>query len=112
MTKIKVKVTETGEINIFHLKVIGENKADNLKEQEINLTKLKQLLEPNKKTLEELLEEWSVMSPGMWENDLTASPLIGDWYTVANDNGIIAYFGEEKDAFAFRLNKINQILNG
>ncbi len=36
-----------------------------------------------KKTLDELLEDWSVMEPGLWDND----------------------------AFAFRLDKINTILN-
>lgn len=60
------------------------------------------------KTLDELLEEWGVDSPGMWEND--SGPL--DWYAVENDDGIIAYFGEERDALAFRLMKINFTLNG
>ena len=59
------------------------------------------------KTLGELLDEWSVMTE--WENDTTG---IDNWFAVVNNDGIIAYFGEEKDAFAFRLFKINQILNG
>ena len=60
------------------------------------------------KSLEELLEEWSIMAPGDWDNETGPK----DWYAVTNDTGIIAYFGESKDAFGFRLNKINQILNG
>ena len=34
-----------------------------------------------------------------------------DWYGVANEEGIIAYFGRESDAFRFRLDYINQLLN-
>ncbi len=60
-----------------------------------------------KKTLEELLEDWSVMEPGLWENE--AGPK--DWFAVANTDGIVAYFRDEKDAFAYRLDKINQYLN-
>lgn len=57
--------------------------------------------------LDELLQEWSVLPPGQWENDIGPR----DWFAVANDAGIAAYFAEEKDAFAFRLHKINCILN-
>jgi len=60
-----------------------------------------------KKTLEELLEEWSVLYPGMWENK--SGPQ--DWYAVSNDDGIVAYFAKEGDAFMFRLDKINTELN-
>ncbi len=62
------------------------------------------------KTLEDLLEEWAVMFPGMWENE--NSEKLGDWYAVSNNDGIIAYFGNESDAFRFRLSEINRILNG
>lgn len=62
------------------------------------------------KNLDDLLEEWAVMFPGMWENNNT--PTLGDWYAVSNNKGIIAYFGNEADAFRFRLNEINRILNG
>lgn len=34
-----------------------------------------------------------------------------DWYGVANEDGIIAYFGREEDAFRFRLDYINGLLN-
>lgn len=59
-------------------------------------------------TIEDLLETWSVMAPGMWENDIGPK----DWYAVCNDNGIKAYFGDEAAAFAFRLMMINMALNG
>ena len=36
---------------------------------------------------------------------------LGEWYAVCNDNGIIAYFGKEVDAYRFRLDYINRILN-
>ena len=58
-----------------------------------------------------LLEEWQVMPPQMWENPLS-NYIIKDWWAVVNNEGIVAYFGNEKDAYSFRLNKINQILNG
>lgn len=61
-----------------------------------------------KHTLEDLLESWTVLWPGMWENeDGPAS-----WYAVANDDGIVAYFGNEADALRFRLAEINRALNG
>jgi len=60
-----------------------------------------------KKTLEDLLEEWSVLPPGLWENETGPK----DWYAVSNNDGIVAYFGKEQDAFAFRLDKINTELN-
>ncbi len=60
------------------------------------------------KSLEQALEDWSVFPPGEWENDI-GPPL---WYAVANTEGIIAYFGNESDAFRFRLAEINRELNG
>src|SRR5437588_13063254 len=52
------------------------------------------------RTLDELLETVSVMAPGSWEND--AGPK--DWFAVCNDeDGIIAYFQEERAAYRFRL---------
>lgn len=62
------------------------------------------------KDLDELLEEWAVHSPGMWENK--NRPKLRDWYAVSNNDGIVAYFGKREDAYMFRLDKINQILNG
>jgi hypothetical protein len=63
-----------------------------------------------KHSLDDLLEEWSVLSPGMWDND--AYPALKDWWAVCNDDGIVAYFSQEQDAFRFRLAEINRILNG
>lgn len=74
-----------------------------------NLNKTRKNLGRN---LDSLLEEISVMPPGQWENELSKTKLLGDWYAVCSDLGIIAYFGTESDAFRFRLDYINQILNG
>jgi hypothetical protein len=60
-------------------------------------------------TLDDLLEEISVMEYGLWDNQNTKG-LVG-WWAVATDLGIIAYFGSEQDAFRFRLDYINRILN-
>src|SRR5229473_1799053 len=60
------------------------------------------------RTLHELLDAISVMAPGSWEND--AGP--NDWYAVCNDDdGIIAYFQDERAAYRFRLDYINGLLN-
>ena len=59
-------------------------------------------------SLNEALETFVVMTPGMWENSI--GPL--DWCAVCNDDGIIAYFGKEEDACRFRLAEINRLLNG
>lgn len=84
----------------------GIDKSD-LTKAEKNILRL---IEENKNTkdLEALLEEWSVMDPGAWENEDGPK----DWWAVANDEGIKAYFGEESDAFKYRLSKINDALNG
>lgn len=61
------------------------------------------------RTLDELLEDWSVHAPGMWENDVGPK----DWYAVSDaNNGIVAYFLFQADALRFRLAEINRILNG
>lgn len=60
------------------------------------------------KSLDEALDEWSVHDPEMWENDEGPK----GWWAVSNNDGIVAYFGEERDAFRFRLSEINRILNG
>lgn len=61
-----------------------------------------------KPTLDELLETWTVFPPGTWENDEGPK----GWWAVANDDGIVAYMGDEAAAFRFRLNEINRVLNG
>lgn len=58
-------------------------------------------------SLDELLETWSVYPPGSWENETGPA----EWYAVANNNGIVAYFGKETDAYRFRLDAINRALN-
>jgi hypothetical protein len=59
-------------------------------------------------TLQKLLESVSVMGPGQWENDDGPS----EWYAVCTDEGgIIAYFMDSADAFRFRLDYINGLLN-
>ena len=60
------------------------------------------------RTLEDLQEEVTVIEPGMWENE--SSKLIPTWYAVANDEGIIAYFGREDDAYVFRSAYIANLL--
>jgi hypothetical protein len=64
-----------------------------------------------RKTFEQLVEEYHVEFSGMWENELSQvnSP-ISEWHGVSNDDGIIAYFGESDDAILFREAKINRIL--
>jgi hypothetical protein len=59
-------------------------------------------------TLDDLLEKWSVLGPGQWENRTGPK----GWFAVANDEGITSYFGDEKDALRFRLSEINRELNG
>ncbi len=55
----------------------------------------------------ELLDEVSVASPDMWENDEGPT----GWYAVITDDGVVAYFAKEADAFRFRLDLINRHLN-
>jgi len=58
--------------------------------------------------IHELLDKVHVDAPCMWENEDGPK----GWYAVAtDDDGIIAYFFKEKDAFRFRLDYINKQLN-
>lgn len=59
------------------------------------------------KSLDGLLEVWSVHEPGSWEND--SGPK--GWWAVSNREGIKAYFGEEADAFRWRMSQICRELN-
>ena len=59
------------------------------------------------KSLDELLDDISVLAPGCWENDIGPK----NWWAVTNDDGIISYFGNENDALRFRLDYINRLLN-
>jgi len=58
-------------------------------------------------TLDQLLQEISVLPPGQWDNDVGPK----DWFAVCTEHGIVAYFGEEVLAFHFRLVLINARLN-
>lgn len=58
-------------------------------------------------SLDDLLKVWCVHPPGMWENDTGPS----NWYAVSNEDGIVAYFRDEVDAYRFRLDMINRTLN-
>jgi hypothetical protein len=57
--------------------------------------------------LDDLLEKWHVHEPDMWENEEGPK----GWYAVSNNDGIVAYFGNEVDAFRWRLDMINKELN-
>ena len=59
------------------------------------------------KSLDELLEEISVLDE--WENQTKG---LDGWFAVCTDLGIIAYFGERTEAYRFRLDYINRLLNG
>jgi hypothetical protein len=64
-----------------------------------------------KKDLDYYLQEIAVQEV---DSDLAINnkiPNLIGWYAVVNEKGIIAYFGNEKDAFRFRLDYINQLLN-
>jgi hypothetical protein len=60
------------------------------------------------KSMGDLLEEYGVLDPYDWINDEGPK----GWYAVANDDGIIAYFRDERSALRFRLSEINRLLNG
>lgn len=63
------------------------------------------------KDLDYYLEEIAVQEV---DSDLAINnkiPNLIGWFAVINEEGIIAYFGIEKDAFRFRLDYINIILN-
>lgn len=57
--------------------------------------------------IDDLLQSWSVLDPAMWENDEGPK----GWWAVCNDDGIVAYFATEADAYRWRLDMINRELN-
>lgn len=61
------------------------------------------------KDIQELLDEISVLSPGMHDGP---DRYLSDWYAVADDEGVVAYFRDEDAALGHRLSIINGILNG
>lgn len=73
--------------------------------------------------IDDLLQEISVLPvddmvddfKGGTENDqkmYQLNTLLSGWFAVANEEGIIAYFGTQDEAFSYRLNYINRVLNG
>lgn len=62
--------------------------------------------------IEQLLEDIDVLCPGMWENE-NSNGSLKDWWAVSAEShgGIVAYFQYESDAYRFRMDLINQILN-
>jgi len=55
-------------------------------------------------------EEWLVHLPGEWENEISEAPHAMDiWWAVSNSNGIVAYFGNEVDAFDFARLKVSMM---
>ena len=61
-----------------------------------------------KMTIDELYEKWYVSPPGRWNfNGISI-----DFWSVGNtDEGILAFFKKEADAWRFRKDKIKRILN-
>lgn len=58
--------------------------------------------------LDELLETVVVDHPCAWQNDTGPK----GWFAVSTgEQGIIAYFAHEVDAYRFRLDYINRLLN-
>ncbi len=70
-------------------------------------------------TLDDLLQEITVLPVEDMIDDFiegdemyTLNTLLKGWFAVANEEGIIAYFGTQDEAFSYRLNYINRVLNG
>lgn len=63
---------------------------------------------PATKDIDDLLEDVAVDDPAMWENKYGPK---GWWAVSTADDGIIAYFYNEVDAYRFRLDYINRQLN-
>lgn len=55
-------------------------------------------------------DTWLVHLPGEWENDVSeATHALDTWYAVSNTDGIVAYFGNEVDAFDFARLKVSMM---
>ena len=105
---IAIELKETFDENIpYHMAAAAMQRA--LTE----LTRVRDSLESGVRptppaSLEDALETWQVHAPGTWENDHGPS----GWWAVSNDDGIVAYFGNERDACRYRLDRVNHALNG
>lgn len=64
------------------------------------------------KDLDYYLQEINVQEVDEELVELNKIPNLVGWFAVVNEEGIIAYFGKEKHAFKFRLDYINNKLNG
>ena len=64
------------------------------------------------KTLEQWLEDIQIQEVDIDLAIINKIPNLVGWFAVVNEEGIIAYFGKEKHAFKFRLDYINNELNG
>lgn len=60
-------------------------------------------------SLDFLLEEITVMTE--FENDISDKLIADGWAAVCDDTGIIAYFSSPDEAYHFRLDYINRIMN-
>lgn len=60
-------------------------------------------------TIDDLLELIQVEEI---DNEMPTYNSMNGWYGVSNEEGIIAYFGTQEEAFSYRLNYINRVLNG
>lgn len=67
----------------------------------------------DKITLDSLLEDYTVYDPGEREHtpEETQKSWPEGWWAFADNHGIVAYFANERDAFGFRLLRINALLN-
>lgn len=92
-------------VNVIELPIGEDARAELLKWADGFLA----AIEPNK-SLEELLENWQVHAPGMWDNEHGPE----DWFAVSDEGsgGITAYFQHEHEALRWRLDQINRALNG
>ncbi len=60
-------------------------------------------------TIDEALDRVSVDDPDLIGPETWQGPK--DWFGVSTDDGIVAYFGTEAEAYRYRLNLINRMLN-
>lgn len=60
-------------------------------------------------TLDELLDAISVVELDRCNHQ--PAGLIGDWYCVLDEDGVVAWFAECRDAYRYRLDLINRRLN-
>lgn len=66
------------------------------------------------RTREQLQSDWTVYEPGCWESEEgpSADKWPTGWWAYANDDGIVAYFGNEDAAWAHKKAEIDRELHG